>query len=134
MKVATCIIERLKNKCSLLFSSPQKSEKERLLQEQTELKQNLEEMQQSICGLCKSAEFGSDQDQLKILARFSSTDFPISSPSLVPTVEMVSLESGQKGHTVQSVHGTEPQAGTEDTSCTVPASFLSACLDMNSSL
>uniref|UniRef100_A0A3Q0R0N4 BTB and CNC homology 1, basic leucine zipper transcription factor 1 a n=1 Tax=Amphilophus citrinellus TaxID=61819 RepID=A0A3Q0R0N4_AMPCI len=110
------------------------SEKERLLQEQTELKRNLEEMQQSICGLCKSAEFGSDQDQLKILARFSSPDFPISSPSLVPATEMVSSEFEQRGQTVRSVQIAEPQAGAADTSCPVPASLISACLDMNSSL
>ncbi|KAG7243051.1 hypothetical protein INR49_016426 [Caranx melampygus] len=61
-----------------------KSEKERLLREQTELEQNLEETRQSLCGLCKSVsiESGSEQDHLQLLAKLSSSDFPMSSPSL----------------------------------------------------
>ncbi|XP_005736046.1 transcription regulator protein BACH1-like [Pundamilia nyererei] len=111
-----------------------KSEKQRLLQEQTELKQNLEDMQQSLCGLCKSVESCSDQDQLQILSRFASQDIPIPSPNIVPAIELVSSECEQSGQTVQTVQVAELQAGTEDTGCPVPTSLLSACLDMNSSL
>uniref|UniRef100_A0A8D2ZQ23 BTB domain and CNC homolog 1 n=1 Tax=Scophthalmus maximus TaxID=52904 RepID=A0A8D2ZQ23_SCOMX len=62
-----------------------KSEKVRLQQEQSELELNLEEMRQSLCGLYKSVsiESGSDQDHLQLLAKFSSTDFPVSPPSHV---------------------------------------------------
>ncbi|XP_034557615.1 transcription regulator protein BACH1-like isoform X2 [Notolabrus celidotus] len=61
-----------------------KNQKERLLQERTELKQNLEDTRQSLCGLCKSVsiESGSDQEHLQILAKLSSPDLPISSPDL----------------------------------------------------
>lgn len=126
-----------------LTSSQQKSEKELLLQEQTELKQNLEEMQKSLRGLCKnvSIESGSDQDHLHLLAKLSSPDFPISSPGLEGknkesqiTIEMVSCSSvcEQTGPPADAVHASAPQAGTEDAGCPVP--LLNACLDMNNSL
>ncbi|XP_019943867.2 transcription regulator protein BACH1-like [Paralichthys olivaceus] len=128
-----------------------KSEKELLLQEQTELAQNLEEMRQSLCGLCKSVsiESGSDQDHLQLLTKLSSPDFPVPSPShLVKdeeshiTIEMVSCsaECDQDGTPADSVQTTAPEVGTHTKeagspqSCPVPASFLNACLDMNSSL
>ncbi|XP_008285055.1 transcription regulator protein BACH1 [Stegastes partitus] len=122
-----------------------KSEKERLLQEQTELEQNLEEMQQSLCGLCKSVsiESDSDQDHLQLLAKLSSPDFPISSPSIVGkneqsqiTIEMVSCSSecDQSGPPADSVQVAGPQASAEDAGCPVNASLLNACLDMNNTL
>ncbi|XP_023118690.2 transcription regulator protein BACH1-like [Amphiprion ocellaris] len=122
-----------------------KSEKERLLQEQTELEKSLQEMQQSLCGLCKSVsiESDSDQDHLQLLAKLSSPDFPISSPSIVGkneesqiTIEMVSCSSecDQSGPPADSVHVAVPPASTEDAGCPVPASLLNACLDMNNTL
>ncbi|XP_035011107.2 transcription regulator protein BACH1 [Hippoglossus stenolepis] len=126
-----------------------KSEKELLLQEQTELEQNLEEMHQSLCGLCKTVESGSDQDHLQLLAKLSSPDFTIPSPShLVKdeeshiTIEMVSCsaECDPEATPADSVQSTSPEAGAHTKeagspqSGPVPASFLNACLDMNSSL
>ncbi|KAM9318322.1 transcription regulator protein BACH1a [Pholidichthys leucotaenia] len=122
-----------------------KSEKEQLLQEQTELKQNLEEMQQSLCGLCKniSIESGSDQDHLQLLAKLSSTDFLISSPSQVGkndesqiSIEMVSCSSEyeQSGPMADSVQIHGPQTSTEEMGCSVSASLLNACLDININL
>ncbi|XP_070762334.1 transcription regulator protein BACH1-like [Enoplosus armatus] len=123
-----------------------KSEKERLLQEQTELEQNLEETRQSLCGLCKSVsiESGSDQDHLQLLAKLSSPDFPISSPSLVGkdeesqiTIEMVSCSSECDANKLPagSVQSAAPEssAQTEEAgfpqSFPDPASLLNACLD-----
>ncbi|XP_029301740.1 transcription regulator protein BACH1-like isoform X2 [Cottoperca gobio] len=62
-----------------------KSQKERLLQERTELEQNLEDTRQSLCGLCKivSIESCSDQDHLQLLAKVSSPDPHVSSPPLL---------------------------------------------------
>ncbi|XP_069563479.1 transcription regulator protein BACH1-like [Brachyistius frenatus] len=122
-----------------------KSEKERLVQERTELEQNLEEMQQSLCGLCKSVsiESGSDQDHLQLLAKLSSPDFPIASPSHVGkieesqiTIEMVSCSSecDRSGPPADSLQIAAPQSSTEEAGCPVPASLLNACLDMNNSL
>lgn len=117
--------------------SLQKSEKERLLQERTELEQNLDEMQQSLCGLYKnvSIEPGSEQDHLQLLAKLSSQDFPISSSISVEkndesqiTIEMVSCSS--------ECDRSEPPADSvqEDAGCSVPTSLLNACLDMNITL
>ncbi|XP_035478578.1 transcription regulator protein BACH1 [Scophthalmus maximus] len=129
-----------------------KSEKVRLQQEQSELELNLEEMRQSLCGLYKSVsiESGSDQDHLQLLAKFSSTDFPVSPPSHVAkdegsqtTVKTVSCfsECDPSGRPPSdSVQTTAPQAGAQTQqagspqSCRVPASPLNACLDMNSGL
>lgn len=122
-----------------------KSQKERLLQERTELEQNLEETRQSLCGLCKSVsiESGSDQDQLQLLANVSSPDSPISSPSLLGkdqesqiTIEMVSCSSECDPSKLPtgSVQTVPPEAGTQTQSCPVPASLLNVCLDMNNSL
>ncbi|XP_044058340.1 transcription regulator protein BACH1-like [Siniperca chuatsi] len=126
-----------------------KSEKEWLLQEQTELEQNLEETRQSLCGLCKSVsiESGSDQDHLQLLAKLSSPDFPISSPSLVGkdeesqiTIKMVSCSSecDPSKPSAGSVQTAAPETGTQTEeagspqSCPDPASLLNACLDKNS--
>ncbi|XP_028274945.1 transcription regulator protein BACH1-like [Parambassis ranga] len=122
-----------------------KSEKERLLQERTELEHNLDEMQQSLCGLCKSVsiEPGSEQDHLQLLAKLSSQDFPISSSIFVEkndesqiTIEMVSCSSecDRSGPPADSVQVAAPQASTEDAGCSVPPSLLDACLDMNITL
>ncbi|KAK5929644.1 hypothetical protein CgunFtcFv8_010863 [Champsocephalus gunnari] len=66
-----------------------KSQKERLLQERTELQQNLDETRQSLCGWFKivSLESGSDQDHLQLLTKVSSPDAPVSSPSYLGKVE-----------------------------------------------
>ncbi|XP_072248207.1 transcription regulator protein BACH1-like isoform X2 [Leuresthes tenuis] len=122
-----------------------KSEKEKLLQEQTELEQNLGEMQQSLRGLCKSVSIdsGSDQDHLQLLAKLSSPDFPISSPSFEEqkeeshiTIEMVSSSSecNQSGPPSDLVQSAALQACTEDAGCPVAASLLTACLDMTNGL
>lgn len=141
----------VRSEWALLSFSLQKSEKERLLQEQTELEQNLEETQQSLCGLCKSVsiESGSDQDHLQLLAKLSSPDFPISSPSLVSkdqesqiTIEMVSCSSecDPSKPPAGSVQTAAPEAGTQTDeagspqSCPDPTSLLNACLDKNNSL
>ncbi|KAE8295104.1 Transcription regulator protein BACH1 [Larimichthys crocea] len=124
-----------------------KSEKERLLQEQTELEQNLEETRQSLCGLCKSVstEPGCDQDHLQLLAKLSSPDLSISPPSLVDkdeesqmTVEMVSCSSECDPSKLPAdlVQTALPQAGTQaleagsPQSCPDTASQLNACLDI----
>uniref|UniRef100_A0A665V035 BZIP domain-containing protein n=2 Tax=Echeneis naucrates TaxID=173247 RepID=A0A665V035_ECHNA len=126
-----------------------KNEKERLLQEQTELKQNLEEARQSLCGLCKSVniESGSEQDHLTLLAKLSSSDFPMSSPGLKDeeseiTIEMVSCspECDPDGPQAELVKTVAPEAGTQiegadsPQSCPFTASLLNTCLDMNNSL
>ncbi|GAA6232733.1 transcription regulator protein BACH1-like [Lates japonicus] len=126
-----------------------KSEKERLLQERTELEQNLEETRQSLCGLCKSVsiESGSDQDHLQLLAKLSSPDFAIASPSpgckeeeSEITIEMVSSECDSSGPPAGSVETAAPETGQQTEkagspqSCPDPASLLNACLDMNNSL
>ncbi|KAM9358932.1 transcription regulator protein BACH1-like [Symphorus nematophorus] len=128
-----------------------KNEKERLLQEQSELEQNLEETRQSLCGLCKSVsiETGSDQDHLQLLAKLSSPDLPISSPSLVGkdeesqiTIEMVSCstECDPNKPPAGSVQLAVPEAGTQTEeagspqSCTDPASLFNTCLDINNIL
>ncbi|XP_054650508.1 transcription regulator protein BACH1-like [Dunckerocampus dactyliophorus] len=51
-----------------------KSKKEKLLQERAELEQNLEETRQSLCRLCKSVEFTSDQDHMQFLPKLSAPD------------------------------------------------------------
>ncbi|XP_071352744.1 transcription regulator protein BACH1a [Trachinotus anak] len=128
-----------------------KSEKDRLLQERTELEQNLEETRQSLCGLCKSVSIESDseQDHLQLLAKLSSSDFPMSSPSPAGkdeeseiTIEMVSCSSecDPSELPADSVKTVAPEAGTQTEeadspqSCSFPASLLNACLDMNNSL
>lgn len=130
-----------------------KSKKERLLQEQTELEQNLEDARQSLCGLYKSVsiESVSDQDHLQLLAKHSSPDFPISFPGLAGkddesqiTIEMVSCssESDPSGPPAETVQTTTPQASTQTEeaessspqSCPVSSPLLNACLDMNNSL
>ncbi|XP_053279279.1 transcription regulator protein BACH1 [Pleuronectes platessa] len=126
-----------------------KSEKELLLQEQTELEQNLEEMHQSLCGLCKSVESGSDQEHLQLLAKLSSPDFTVPSPSRLVkaeeshiTIEMVSCsaECDPEATPADSAQRASPEAGPlpeeagSPQSGSAPASFLNTCLDMNSSL
>ncbi|XP_007568669.1 transcription regulator protein BACH1-like [Poecilia formosa] len=117
-----------------------KSEKEQLIQEQRELKKNLAEIKQNVCGLCKSVNIEPNQDHLQLLANLSSSDFPVSSPSLVANntesqlaVEMVSssLECGPIEPPLVSVQTAEPQPCTEDTGCPVSAPSL---LDMSNSL
>lgn len=132
---------------ALLSFSLQKNEKGRLLQEQTELVQNLEETRQSLCGLCKSVsiESGSDQDHLQFLAKLSSPDLPISSPGLVGkeeesqiTIEMVSCSSecDPSKPPAGSVQTAVPEAGTqtEEAGSPDPASLLNTCLDMDNIL
>lgn len=119
------------------------SEKERLLLERTELKQNLEEMQQSLCGLCKSVniELGSDQNHL-----FSSPDFPSSSSSsssslqeknkqlqIPPKTVSSSSECGGVEVPSDSAPPAAPQVCTEDPRYP-SASLLSACMDTTNGL
>ncbi|KAL7400289.1 hypothetical protein ABVT39_009770 [Epinephelus coioides] len=128
-----------------------KSQKERLLQERTELEQNLEETRQSLCELCKSVsiESGSDRDHMQLLAKVSSPDSPISSPSHVGkneesqiTIKMVSCSSERcpSKPPADSVQTATPEAGaqTEEAgspqSCPSPSSLLNVCLNMNNSL
>ncbi|XP_060929057.1 transcription regulator protein BACH1-like [Limanda limanda] len=126
-----------------------KSEKELLLQEQTELEQNLEEMQQSLCGLCKSVELGSDLDHQQLLAKLSLPGVTIPSPSRLVkaeeshvTIEMVSCsaECDPEATPADSVQSASPESGARPEeagspqSSSAPASLLNACLDMNSSL
>ncbi|XP_035535708.1 transcription regulator protein BACH1-like [Morone saxatilis] len=128
-----------------------KGEKERLLQERTELEQNLEETRQSLCGLCKSIsiESGSDEDHLQLLAKLSSPDLPISSPNHVGkdeesqiNIEMVSCSSDCDPSTLPagSVQTAAPEASTQTEeagspqSCPDPASLLNSCLDINNIL
>lgn len=135
----------------LLSFSLQTSEKERLLQEQTELEQNLEETRQSLCGLCKSVsmESGSDQDHLQFLAKLSSPEPPVSSSSPVGkdeeshiTIEMVSCSSECELSKLPvgsiKTAAPEPGAQTEEfgshQSCPDPVSLLKDCLDMNNIL
>ncbi len=135
----------------LLSFSLQKSEKERLQQEQNELQQNLVDIRQSLCALCKSVnmESGSDQDHFQLLAKLSSPDLPMSSPNLEGKdeesqiiIEMVSCSSecDPSQTPADSVQTAAPQAGaqTEEAgspqSCPAPASLLNACLDMNNIL
>lgn len=127
----------------LLSFSLQKNEKDRLLQEQTELEQNLEETRQSLVGLCKSVsiESGSDQDHLQLLAKLSSPDLPNSSPSFVGkdeesqiTIEMVSCSSecDPTKPSAGSVQTAAPEAGTqtEEAGSPDPGSLINTCLDM----
>lgn len=128
-----------------------KSQKERLLQERTELEQNLEETRQSLCELCKSVsiESGSDQDHVQLFAKVSSPDSPISSPSHVGkneesqiTIKMLSCSSEccPSKPPADSVQTATPEAGaqTEEAgspqSCPSPSSLLNVCLNMNNSL
>uniref|UniRef100_UPI0037E8564A transcription regulator protein BACH1-like n=1 Tax=Semicossyphus pulcher TaxID=241346 RepID=UPI0037E8564A len=135
-----------------------KSEKERLLHEQTELEQNLVETRQSLCGLCKSVsiESGSDHEHLQILAKLSSPDLPISSsdlpmssPCLVGkddgsqiTIEMVSCSSecdhsklpAGSVQSAASETGTQTEEAGPPQSSPDPAPLLKACLDMNNIL
>ncbi|XP_041851024.1 transcription regulator protein BACH1-like [Melanotaenia boesemani] len=122
-----------------------KIEKERLLQEQTELQLNLGEMQQSLRGLCKSVsiETGSDQDHLQLFAKLSTPDIPFSSPSLEEqneesqtTIEILSSSSecSQSRPLPGSGQTAALQACTEDAGHSVPASLLTACLDMTNTL
>ncbi|XP_011480631.1 transcription regulator protein BACH1 isoform X2 [Oryzias latipes] len=119
------------------------SEKDRLLLERTELKQNLEEMQQSLCGLCKSVniELGSDQNHL-----FSSPDFPSSSSSsssslqeknkqlqIPPKTVSSSSECGGVEVPSDSAPPAAPQVCTEDPRYP-SASLLSACMDTTNGL
>lgn len=138
-------------KVSLLSFSAQKTEKERLLQEQSELEHNLEETRQSLGGLCKSVniESGSDQDHLQLLAKLSTSDLSFSSASFVGkdeeahiSIEMVSSSSECDPSKSQtgSVQTATPEAGTQTEeagspqSCPESASLLNACLDMNNVL
>lgn len=123
----------------MLSFTLQKSKKEKLLQEQTELEQNLEDVRQSLCGLHKSVsiESGSDQDHLQLLAKLTSPDSQI-------TIKMVSCssESDPSGLPVETVQIATPQASTQTEeaesstpqSCPVSSSLLNACLEINNSL
>ncbi|XP_042343318.1 transcription regulator protein BACH1-like [Plectropomus leopardus] len=128
-----------------------KSQKERLMQERTELEQNLEETRQSLCELCKSAsiESGSDQDHLQLLAKVSTPDSSISTTSLLGkddeshiTIEMVSCSSecGPSKPPAGSDLTAAPEAGIQaeeagsPQSSPIPTSLLNVCLDMNNSL
>ncbi|XP_010790512.1 transcription regulator protein BACH1 isoform X1 [Notothenia coriiceps] len=127
-----------------------KSQKERLLQERTELQQNLDETRQSLCGLFKivSLESGSDQDHLQLLAKVSSPDAPVSSPSYLGKVEeyqipieMVSCSSecDPSKPPAGSEQSAAPDAGTQTEeagsphSCPAPTA-LYVCMDINNSL
>lgn len=126
----------------------QKSKKEKLLQEKTELEQNLEDVRQSFSGLCKSVsiEPDSEQDHLQLLAKLTSPDFPISCPDLMDndeesqiTIRMVSCSSepDPRGPAVETIQTATPQASTqteEAESCLVSSSLLNACLEMNNTL
>lgn len=127
--------------------SQQTSEKERLLQEQSELEQNLEETRQSLCELCRSVsiEPGSDQDHLQLLAKLSSPEPPISSPSLEGkyeesqvTIEMLncSSECDPRMQPVSSIkaQGTQMEEFGPQRCSSDPVSLLKDCLDMNNIL
>ncbi|KAM4627093.1 transcription regulator protein BACH1-like isoform 1-T2 [Polymixia lowei] len=135
-----------------------RGEKERLVHEHSQLEQNLEEMRQSLTGLCKNVkvEAGPEQEHLQLLAKISSTDFPISaflaplsSPGLLgkdkdpeAPADAVSCpsECNPSGQTVNSIRTNLPQSdpeteeGGSTQSCPVPASILNACLDMNNNV
>ncbi|XP_034403969.1 transcription regulator protein BACH1-like [Cyclopterus lumpus] len=127
-----------------------KSQKERLLNERTDLVHNLEETRQSLCGLCNSVSFetGSDQDHLQLLAKVSSPDSTIHSPCILGkdeesqiTIKMVgSSECDPSKPPADSVQTTAPDAGTRTEeavspqSCPVSVSLPNVCLDMNISL
>lgn len=137
---------------ALLSFSLQKSEKGRLLQERSELEQNLEETRQNLCGLCKSVsiESASDQVDMQLLTKLTAPDVPLCSPSSVGkdaesqiTIEMVRCCSSvcdPSGSSVDAVPLGTPEASTqtEETgsphSCPVPASLFSTCLDIDNSL
>ncbi|KAK1899902.1 Transcription regulator protein BACH1 [Dissostichus eleginoides] len=127
-----------------------KSQKERLLQERTELQQNLDETRQSLCGLFKivSLESGSDQDHLQLLTKVSSPDAPVSSPNYLGKVEeyqipieMVSCSSecDPSKPPAGSEQSAAPDAGTQTEeagsphSCPAPTA-LYVCMDINNSL
>uniref|UniRef100_A0A3B1JB51 BTB and CNC homology 1, basic leucine zipper transcription factor 1 a n=1 Tax=Astyanax mexicanus TaxID=7994 RepID=A0A3B1JB51_ASTMX len=59
-----------------------RTQKEKLLQERSQLKQNMEEVRQSVSGLCQIAcpEALAQPEQLTILARYLSSDCPTSLP------------------------------------------------------
>ncbi|KAJ4936039.1 hypothetical protein JOQ06_017563 [Pogonophryne albipinna] len=127
-----------------------KSQRERLLQERTELQQNLDETRQSLCGLFKivSLESGSDQDHLQLLTKVSSPDAPVSSPSYLGKVEeyqipieMVSCSSecDPSKPPAGPEQSAAPDAGTQTEeagsphSCPAPTA-LYVCMDINNSL
>nr|XP_020468802.1 transcription regulator protein BACH1-like [Monopterus albus]XP_020468803.1 transcription regulator protein BACH1-like [Monopterus albus] len=122
-----------------------KSEKEQLLQERSELEQNLQKAWLKIV----SIESGSDQDHVQLLDKFSSPHFPISSPSLVDKDEEsqtatervgVSSECDPAGPPADSVDCAVPEAGTQTAEAgspqvyPVPMSLLNTCLDMDNIL
>uniref|UniRef100_A0A1A8PLK0 BTB and CNC homology 1, basic leucine zipper transcription factor 1 n=1 Tax=Nothobranchius rachovii TaxID=451742 RepID=A0A1A8PLK0_9TELE len=115
-------------------------EKERLLQERNELEQNLEEMQQDLCGLCKSVniESASEHDHLQLLAKLSSSEFPISSLNLEKNNERSLMNPPSKcegsAPPSVSVQRAELQVCTEDAGCPLPAALLSPCLDVTNIL
>lgn len=109
------------------------------------MQENLEEMQQNLCGLYKSVhmECDSDQDHLQRLAKLSSPDFSITCHKFVGkkeesqiAVEMVSStsECDPSVQASDSIQTGELLAKTEEAGCPVSASVLSACLDMTNSL
>lgn len=126
------------------FSSSQTCEKERLLQEQSELEQNLEETRQSLCGLCKSVsnECGSNQHHLQLLAKLSSPEPTVSSTSPLSkgeesqiTIKMVSCSSEDDQNKTDAP---EPETPTGESasqeSFPDPVSLLKDCLAMNNIL
>lgn len=128
----------------MMLLSPQKSEKERLLQEHNKLQENLEEMQQNLCSLYKSVhmECDADQDHLQRLAKLSSPEFSITCQKFVGkkeesqiAVEMVSStsECDPSVRPSDSLQTGELLAKTKEAACPVSASVLSASLDMTNS-
>ncbi|XP_028321586.1 transcription regulator protein BACH1-like [Gouania willdenowi] len=123
------------------------TEKQRLVQEQTELEQNLEEIKEGLHGLCKSVGIKSSSDgveHLQLLSKLSSTDSDAYALSPVRvkeeseiTIEMVDCSSGYdpSGFTEGSdLSGSRDAIGSSsgDAGSPVPASLLSACMNMSS--
>ncbi|KAM3874736.1 transcription regulator protein BACH1-like [Diretmus argenteus] len=122
-----------------------RGEKERLLHERAELEQNLEETRESLCSLCKSVnmESGAELDHLQ-LSSISALLTPMSSPGLLgkdqdsqTAMDVVSCpsECNPSGPTANSMQS-DPQTdvGASPQSCPVPASLLSVCLDINTTV
>ncbi|XP_034024322.1 transcription regulator protein BACH1-like [Thalassophryne amazonica] len=124
-----------------------RNEKERLLCEQTQLENNLEEARQSLCGLCATLNIDcdSEQDYPQLLAKLSSSYVNMPSAGLLAknehsdnAIEMVSCSSECDPLVLPAdsihyavAHTEEQQQVGSPQSCPVPTALLSACLDIN---
>ncbi|XP_068601620.1 transcription regulator protein BACH1-like [Brachionichthys hirsutus] len=110
------------------------SEKERLLQEQTHLEQNLEETRQSLCRLCKSVtvESGSDHDCLQLLTKLSSEPVP-ASPCLAGKDRESQIECDASQQPERSGNAALLDSSSQH-GYTDPVSPGNACLGMNNVL